>query len=96
MSFDASAGNPLELKSLVQQELLRRGILWQGFHNLSFSHSEADVSATLAAYREALGVLKQAIDANAVRERLLGEPVEPVFRRTSQFHTRPAPAGTRA
>jgi glutamate-1-semialdehyde aminotransferase len=96
VSLDASAGNPLELKSLVQQELLRRGILWQGFHNLSFSHTDADIDRTLAAYREALAVLEWAIEEGDTRGLLLGEPVEPVFRRTSQFNTRPAPIGARA
>lgn len=96
VSFDASAGNPLELKSLVQQELLRQRILWQGFHNLSFSHTEADVAATLAAYAEVLAVLKQAVAEDDVRGRLLGEPVEPVFRRTSHFNTRPFPVAARA
>src|SRR5262249_34447152 len=38
VTFDATAGDPLELKSLLQQELIKRGILWNGFHNLSFSH----------------------------------------------------------
>jgi glutamate-1-semialdehyde aminotransferase len=95
VSFDASAGQPLELKSLVQQELLRRGILWQGFHNLSLAHGEEDVARTLAAYREVLGVLARAIENGDVRERLLGEPVEPVFRRTTHFDTRPAPAAAR-
>src|SRR5262249_25275341 len=33
--FDARAGDPLLLKSFVQQELVRRGILWGGFHNVS-------------------------------------------------------------
>jgi glutamate-1-semialdehyde aminotransferase len=95
VSFDASAGQPLELKSLVQQELLRRGILWQGFHNLSLAHVEGDVDRTLAAYREVLGVLARAIENGDVRERLLGEPVEPVFRRTTHFDTRPAPVAAR-
>ncbi|HXK10908.1 MAG TPA: aminotransferase class III-fold pyridoxal phosphate-dependent enzyme [Vicinamibacteria bacterium] len=92
VTFDASAGNPLVLKSLVQQELLRRRILWQGFHNLSFSHTEADVDETLAAYAEVLTILKGAIERKDADRRLLGTPVEPVFRRTSSFNTRPAPA----
>jgi glutamate-1-semialdehyde 2,1-aminomutase len=95
VSFDASAGPALELKSLVQQELLRRGILWQGFHNLSFSHRVEDIDATLAAYREVLQVVARAIADGNVRERLLGEPVEPVFRRTAQFNTRPIPVAAR-
>ncbi|HJZ70961.1 MAG TPA: aminotransferase class III-fold pyridoxal phosphate-dependent enzyme [Vicinamibacterales bacterium] len=83
VTFDARAGDPLEMKSLVQQELLARGILWSGFHNMSFSHTDDDVAHALAAYREALMVLKQAVESGSVRQALLGSPVEPVFRRTS-------------
>ena len=43
ITFDASVGNPLEMKSLIQQEMIKRGILWGGFHNMSFSHSDEDV-----------------------------------------------------
>jgi len=89
VTFDAAAGNPLELKSLLQQEMIKRGILWSGFHNLCFSHSDADVEYTLKAYAEALPIVKDAIDAGAVRERLLGDPVEPVFRKTSNFNMKP-------
>jgi glutamate-1-semialdehyde aminotransferase len=96
VTFSPSAGNPLVLKSLVQQELLRRGILWQGFHNLSFSHTDADVDEALAAYHEVLTVLKGAIERGDAERRLLGAPVEPVFRRTSNFNTRPARVGARA
>jgi glutamate-1-semialdehyde aminotransferase len=91
VTFAAAGQDPLELKSLVQQELLRRGILWQGFHNLSFSHRETDVDHALAAYDEALGILAAALAQGDVKRRLLGAPVEPVFRRTSNFDTRPAP-----
>jgi glutamate-1-semialdehyde 2,1-aminomutase len=89
VTFDATAGNPLELKSLVQQEMIKRGVLWGGFHNLSLSHSDADVAHVLAAYREVLPALKQAVEAGTVRAALLGEPVVPVFRKTSQFNTKP-------
>jgi len=95
VTFDAAAGDPLVLKSLVQQELLRRRILWQGFHNLSYSHAGADVDEALDAYREVLLVLKGAIERRDVARRLVGAPVEPVFRRTSNFNTRPAPAAVR-
>ena len=43
-----AGGRPARVKSFVQQELIRRGILWGGFHNLSFSHTDADVDHTLA------------------------------------------------
>jgi glutamate-1-semialdehyde 2,1-aminomutase len=85
VTFDATAGDLLEMKSLVQQELFARGILWSGFHNLSFSHTDADLARVLGAYREALQVLKQAVQAGSVRQALRGSPVEPVFRKTSNL-----------
>jgi len=83
------SSSPLEMKSLVQQELIKRGVLWGGFHNMSFSHSDADVAHTLAAYEEVLPILKSAVDAGNVRGALRGEPVAPVFRKTSNFNTKP-------
>src|SRR3984885_7205289 len=89
VSFDATAGHPLELKSFVQQEMIKRGILWSGFHNMSFSHTDTDVDYTLAAYREVLGLLKEAVLKGDVAARLKGSPVEPVFRKVSHFNMKP-------
>lgn len=89
ITFDVSKGNPLEMKSLVQQEMIKRGVLWGGFHNMCFSHSDEDIAHTLAAYREALAILKDAVEIGDVRLRLRGEPVEPVFRRTGNFNMKP-------
>ena len=89
ITFNESAGNPLELKSLVQQELIKRGILWSGFHNMSFSHSDEDVEYTLNAYKEVLPILKKAVDEKNVSGYLKGKPVEPVFRKTSDFNIKP-------
>ncbi len=89
ISFNESAGNPLELKSLLQQELIKRGILWSGFHNMSFSHSDEDVEYTLTAYKEVLPILKKAVEEKKVAAYLKGKPVEPVFRKTSDFNIKP-------
>ena len=89
VTFDAKAGNPLEMKSLLQQEMIRAGVLWGGFHNMSFSHGDREVEHVLAAYRQALPVLARAVAAKDVRGALRGEPVEPVFRKTSNFNTKP-------
>lgn len=92
VTFDRAAGDPLELKSLVQQELIRRGILWSGTHVVSFAHSDTDVAELEAAYGEVLEILRDAIQAGTARRLLQGTPVEPVFRRTGQFNTKPRPA----
>jgi glutamate-1-semialdehyde aminotransferase len=89
VTFDAKAGNPLEMKTFVQQELFKRGILWGGFHNMSYSHTDADIEHTLASYREILPALRKAVEGNSLRSVLLGEPVEPVFRRTGNFNLKP-------
>lgn len=88
VTFDARAGNPLILKSLAQQELIKRGVLWSGFHTMSFSHSDADIDHTLAAWRETLQLLDEAVAGGDPAAMLRGAPVEPVFRKTSNFNTR--------
>lgn len=87
--FDAHAGDPLLMKSFVQQELLRRGVLWGGFHNVSFSHTDEDVTAVLHAYAEVLPLLDDAVQTGTLRSKIVGEPVQPVFRKTSGFNTKP-------
>jgi len=89
ISFNASAGDPLEMKSLVQQELIKRGILWSGSHNMSFSHSNDDIEYTLNAYEEVLPILKKAVEEKDVRKYLMGKPVEPVFRKIDNFNMKP-------
>ena len=90
LTFDAGAGDGLVAKSFVQQELLLRGVLWSGFHTLSWSHGEREIDQLLSAYREVLPMFAQAVAKGDVRERLLGAPVEPVFRRVSNFNMKPA------
>ncbi|MGA3013237.1 MAG: aminotransferase class III-fold pyridoxal phosphate-dependent enzyme [Bacteroidales bacterium] len=89
ITFDEKAGDPLILKSFVQQEMIKRGILWSGMHNMSFSHSIQDIEYTLSAYRESLSLLRQAVENNTVAEQIKGIPVQPTFRKTSGFNTKP-------
>ena len=77
------------MKSYVQQELFKRGILWSGFHNMCFSHTDDDINYTLSVYQEVLAMLKDAIASNTIKEKLLGIPVEAVFRKVSNFNMKP-------
>lgn len=90
---DLSGCNPLEMKSLVQQEMIKRGVLWGGFHNMCLSHTDEDIEYTLKAYREVLPILKKAVDEKNVKGYLKGEAVEPVFRKTTNFNMKPKKAG---
>ncbi|MGZ8198469.1 MAG: aminotransferase class III-fold pyridoxal phosphate-dependent enzyme, partial [Burkholderiales bacterium] len=77
---DADGASGAEVKSLFLQELIARGILTAGSHNICYAHSEDDLRHLEAAQEEACCILRHALDAGNVRERLLGPPIEPVFR----------------
>jgi len=70
----------LLMKSLVQQELLKRGILWAAYHAISYSHKDNEINTTLEAFGDALRILKKAIRENKLKKLLEGKPVKPVFR----------------
>jgi glutamate-1-semialdehyde aminotransferase len=90
VTFAPEAGNGLEVKALMQQEMIKRGVLWAGFHNMCFSHSDEDINYTLSAYREVMPILKEAIESQNVKSYLKGEVLEAVFRKTSNYNIKPA------
>lgn len=77
---DPSGKDPMLLRSLFQQEAIKRGLLTHGNHMLSLSHTDAVVDETLAIYAEALTVLAKAVHEDKVSERLEGTPMQPVIR----------------
>jgi glutamate-1-semialdehyde 2,1-aminomutase len=87
VTFTAEAGNPLEVKTFMQQELIKKGILWAGFHNLCYSHSVQDIEYTLDAYRDIMPRLKKIIEE--VKNHLHGEVLEAVFRKINDFSIKP-------
>lgn len=88
-TFDEKAGDPLLQKSLMQQEMIKRGVLWQGFFNMSYSHLNEDVEYTLLALEASLEILRIAVTENKLKEMLKGEPVQPVFRKVDNFNMKP-------
>ncbi len=81
MFADTPKADSLLVRSIVQQELLERGVLFLVGHNLCLSHSNEDIEHTLRAHRTALEVLAKALDSNEPKQFLRGEPVQAVFRR---------------
>ena len=81
VNFSEKAGDALVLKTYLQQEMIKRGILWSSFHNMCLSHSDADVQFTLDAYDDIFPNFKLAIESNTVSSHLKGQVVEAVFRK---------------
>ena len=89
VTFTPAAGNILEVKALMQQEMIKRGILWAGFHNMMYSHTHMDIQYTLKTYANVLLIVKEAIESEDVKSYLIGEPLEPVFRKVSDYNIKP-------
>jgi glutamate-1-semialdehyde aminotransferase len=68
------------LRSLFQQEALKRGLLTHGNHMLSHSHDEGLIEETLAVYQAVFPILAEAIANKDVAQRLEGPPIVGVFR----------------
>ncbi|MNT90538.1 hypothetical protein D3C72_2314530 [compost metagenome] len=62
------------------QELFARGVLAYGTHNLSYSHSDADVETLLKAYDEVFALLAKAVREKALGQLLKCEPLQPLFK----------------
>jgi glutamate-1-semialdehyde aminotransferase len=78
--FDAEGANSFGLRTLFHQELIARGVLFQGVFCPHFSHSESDVDYVLNAMDEACVIFKKGLEDGYERY-LVGEPIKPVFRK---------------
>ena len=66
-------------RSIVQQELLKRGVLFNGSNFISAAHTAEDIDHAVESYREAFGVLAAAL-LGELEDALDGPPVQPAFR----------------
>lgn len=78
---DESKGASQGFRTLFLQEMIRRGVLFQGIFVPCFSHNEDDVFYFAKAFGESLKVYEQALE-KGYAEFLTGSPAKAVFRRT--------------
>jgi glutamate-1-semialdehyde 2,1-aminomutase len=76
---DARGATTWEIKTLFMQEMLKRGVLTYGTHNISYAHTSADLDQLQAAYDETFDVIRRGL-ASGVRTLLECEVLEPLFR----------------
>ena len=69
-----------EIKSLFKQEMLGRGVLISLGHNLSYAHSDEDIENLLSNYNDVFRVVESALDSNSLSTKLIGKPIEPLFK----------------
>ena len=67
-------------RTLVMQEMIKRGVLFQGVFVISYSHTEEDLYYFAKAFEETLTIYKNAL-IQGYQKYLTGAKVEPVFRK---------------
>jgi len=77
---DASGNVSMPLRTLVMQEMIKNGVLFQGIFVPCYSHSDEDVKYFAEAFDNAMRIYKIALE-NGVENFLVGEPTKPVFRK---------------
>jgi glutamate-1-semialdehyde aminotransferase len=68
------------LRTLMLQEMIKRGILFQGIFVPCFSHTQSDVDFFTEAMNESIDVYTLALE-NGYQHYLVGEPTKAVFRK---------------
>ncbi len=77
---DAEGKDSLLLRSLVSQELIKRGILALVTHNMSAAHDHIAVQQTLEAYAATMKTVAEWLEDPHPESFLEGEMIRPVFR----------------
>jgi glutamate-1-semialdehyde aminotransferase len=78
--FDHEGNNSFGLRTLFHQEMIKRGVLFQGVFCPHFSHTEEEVNYVLQAMDESCAIFKKGLEEGYERY-LIGEPIKPVFRK---------------
>ena len=77
---DTETYSQWHIKTLFLQEMFARGILTIGTHNLSYSHSDADLDTLFSAYDEVIPLLVEAVRHQQIESMLRCQPLQPLFK----------------
>jgi len=78
-----SAGAPDDAyRTLMMQEMIARGVLFQGMFYPTWSHQQPEMDHLVMAFDESCAAYRKAIDAGTTDGLLIGKPAKAVFRKT--------------
>ena len=69
-------------RTLLMQEMIERGVLFQGLFYTTWSHQHQELESQIRAFDGACGVYAKALHDGSCAQWLRGAPAKPVFRRT--------------
>jgi len=77
-----SRGEPNEaFRTLMMQEMIARGVLFQGLFFPTWSHQQLEIDLIAMAFDESCSVYRKAIDIGNTKDLLIGPAAKPVFRK---------------
>lgn len=71
----------MSYRTLFLQEMIARGILYQGTFTIAYEHTYELIDETMEAFEASCNVYKRAIEAKSTDGLLIGDETKPVFRR---------------
>lgn len=77
---DTDTYSQWELKTLFLQEVFARGILTIGSHNMTYAHSDSDISKLLMVYDEVFVIINEVLTKKNLHELLQTKPLVPLFK----------------
>ena len=75
--------NLLVYKTFIQQELIKNGILWSGYHAISWMHKKKDIEKTISGFNNALKKFEKIISSKEkIVDYLEGKKCKQIFQIT--------------
>ena len=68
-------------RTLMMQEMITRGVLFQGLFYPTWSHQQPEIDLLVEAFDESCAVYRHALDRGDTAGLLVGRPAKPVFRK---------------
>lgn len=68
-------------RTLMMQEMIKRGVLFQGLFYPTWSHQQQEIDLIVTAFDEACGIYREAISNGTTDNLLIGRPAKAVFRK---------------
>lgn len=63
------------IRSYIQQECVKKGVLFVGYHHTGWGHRREDIEFTLKVYDEVFALLRDGIRKNNIKDRLEGKEI---------------------
>jgi len=77
---DCKNASQFEIRTFFMQEMIKRGVLILGSHNVSFSHNKLDRTQIILAYKEVLNRLQDCLKKDNLKKNIHSPVIESIFK----------------